>query len=139
MRTTTADEHARWCVVCRGAEFGYREETLTCRRCRRDFVFTADDPWMLLAVATATAELVAHTGRGTASRGIGAARRARALDPAAVGALFWKGACHHAAGRTAPALVGYQRFVSEAATVKRLRTLAGLAAHRSHLLRATTS
>jgi hypothetical protein len=93
-----------------------------------------DDPAAHLAVAAATAALVAHTGRGTAARGVAAARRARALDPALHEALYREAACHDAAGRTAPAAAAYRRFAEAAGTTRRLRRLVGHATDRAWAL-----
>jgi Flp pilus assembly protein TadD len=85
-------------------------------------------------LAAATADLVAHEGRGNAAGGVRAARRARALNPTATEALFWEGACHDAVGRGRQAVACYRQFTSEAAGIRRLRKLVGRAVHRVHLL-----
>jgi hypothetical protein len=41
-RDAFRDEHERWCVTCPGSRFSFTDETLTCRRCRTAFVFSAE-------------------------------------------------------------------------------------------------
>ena len=38
-------EHDRWCIMCRGEDFEFVDETLTCRKCGEDFVFSAEQQY----------------------------------------------------------------------------------------------
>ena len=40
-KSTYRSEHDRWCIQCRGEDFEFVDETLTCRKCGKDFVFSA--------------------------------------------------------------------------------------------------
>lgn len=125
----------RLCPSCGRARRTGRERHNRLTEATRRSRERPDDPDALLGLAAATADHVAHHGRGSAGQGVAAARRARQLDPDLVEAYFWEGACHDAAGRPGRAVDCYQRFVTEAAGVRRLHGLAGRAGDRIHELR----